>query len=217
MAFAHASHFVRLHSYVPSGIPPEARLESQQRARVPRPDQLPTPPSSDPVPIELSVYCTLYVAALQDPSLPPGAKSIRLCFGEHPVATRVARRPPPPSSEVDPNEPPGASQDLFLTCNIPTNAELLAADSHLLRKGLHPEEISRIPLYCEILGGAMGTAEESVLERVWFGEFDFGGGGGIGAVKSDDRTKLSIGGWSDGRQSSGGQFMRQSIRFSDVA
>lgn len=147
-AYPHNSRFLQVHSYTPS----------------------PAPSSDDS--IDLQVLCTLYTAALAD-STPDGTpappKTIRLCFSALPLATRVARAP---AELLAPSLTPGA-QDLVLSCKIPTKQQVDAAGI------VHSSEAEgRVSLYCEILGGGGSVLGEAVAERVWFGDYDYEGGGG---------------------------------------
>lgn len=106
----------------------------------------------------LSVHCTLL---LDNPTNQPSAhqpKVIRLCFAHLPLATHVARAPIP--SAAHPLSTIG-NQDLTLSSKIPDAREILK-DGQLG---------GRLGLYCEILEG--GQEDEVVLERIWFGDFDY--------------------------------------------
>lgn len=138
IAYAHRSRFLQVHSFTPSSAS-----------------------------TELQVLCTLFTAALSDPT--PGAapsppKTIRLCFSSLPLATRVGRAPP---NSIVPSAVQGA-QDLVLSCKIPTREQVEAAGV------VHSVEVEgRVALYCEILGGGGSALGEAVLERVWYGDFDY--------------------------------------------
>jgi len=124
-------------------------------------------PSSD-----LQVLCTLFTAALADST--PGAapsppKTIRLCFSSLPLATRVGRAPP---NSIVPSGVQGA-QDLALSCKIPTREQVQATGV------VHSSEVEgRVSLYCEILGGGGSALGETIVERVWYGDFDYEDGEG---------------------------------------
>lgn len=48
----------------------------------------------------------------------------------------------------------------------------------------------RVGVHCEILGAGQGNEEERVLERVWFGEFEF-----LGMVGEQTQPGMDVGGW----------------------
>lgn len=131
---------------------------------------------------ELVVACRLF----PQPTTPQTSNIIRLCFGSYPLATRVARNPQPPPIH-QPMEP---GQELLLKCDIPTWDELVDRGC----AGQPGQESSRVYLFCEVLrpNQVPGQAEH-VLQRVWFGDFDYSGSvGGWGPEASASSFSLLL-------------------------
>ena len=170
IAYAHNSRFLQVHSFTPSSLSASSS------------------PSA-----ELQVLCTLFTAALADStpgSAPSPPKTIRLCFSSLPLATRVGRAPP---NSIVPSAVQGA-QDLALSCKIPTREQVEAAGI------VHSSEVEgRVSLYCEILGGGGSALGEAVVERVWYGDFDYEAEEAEGRGGSEGSSSGS-GGWHQVRQ-----------------
>ncbi|KAL7416316.1 hypothetical protein BDY24DRAFT_230074 [Mrakia frigida] len=167
-AYPHHSRYLKIHSFSPSSSPP--------------------PPYHPPT--DLYVNCTLFPTLKNnsnlDPSHPP-AKTIRLCFGSLPLATKVARAPG--SAPAD-----AGGQDLLLSCRVPTWENVQAG----LPGGKPGMGGGRVGVHVEILGASAGGGEERVLERVWFGEFEFLGVNGTGGSGEEEEMSGGmevVGGW----------------------
>lgn len=154
-AYPHHSRYLKIHSYTPS-----SGYASTSE-------------------VDVEVHCTLFPQAglsKSDPSHPP-AKTIRLCFGALPLATKVGRTPG--SATAGPG-----GQDLTLTCTAPGWDEVVAAG----KAGIG----GRVGIHCEILGAAASDDDERVLERVWFGEFEYLSDGG---EQVGQQPQMDVGGW----------------------
>jgi hypothetical protein len=147
-AVPHHSPFLKIHSYTPAslgGLGPTA---------------------------ELVVACRLF----PQPTAPQTSNVIRLCFGSYPVATRVARNPhpqplPPAPAQGGPPVEQQPGQELLLRCEVPSWDELV--DRGSVQPG---EQAGRVYLFCEVLRpNQVHGQPEHVLQRVWYGEFDYHG------------------------------------------
>lgn len=157
-AYPHDSPFLRLHSYAPSAssLPP-----------TPSSSTSPSPPAE----LELEVLCSLFTDALSDPSLGGSSqampKTIRVSFGSLPLATKVAQAPPGSIAQQHDEDDDQPKQSLQLRCKIPTREQVV-------KSGTVVEEDGKVALYCELIARTP-QKEDSVVDRVWFGDFDFNG------------------------------------------
>lgn len=183
-AYQHHSRYLQVHTYTPNFIYPTDVSRGEGR--------------------ELKVECTLFPApppgsasissaggstlASHPPSPkssfstsipPPAASTIRLCFANLPLATRVARLESNFARSGRSMVSPPGSQELELSCGIPEWDDVLGSSPKLKLGGIE----GRVSLFIEVLGGG-GPTGERVLERIWYGEFEyFGAEGGQGAPR----------------------------------
>lgn len=82
----------------------------------------------------------------------------------------------------------------MLSCRVPTWEDVQAG----LPGGKPGMGGGRVGVHVEILGASAGGGEERVLERVWFGEFEFLGVNGTGGSGEEEEMSGGmevVGGW----------------------
>lgn len=150
-AYPHESEFLQLHSFRPSScsLPPTPSGSSSPSPRIQQ---------------DLEVLCTLFADAFTRSELGTLPKTIRITFASLPLATKVAQAPPGSIARSDEDD---NAQHLVLRCKIPTSQQVQ-------QSGTVIEQDGKVALYCELV--ATTDDGDSVVDRVWFGDFDFDAG-----------------------------------------